>query len=422
MKTKLVTIIFLLFLIIYSIGQQSVDQDWNGFSQTIDISAYQGGQFRFKGFVKVENASRLSNARLWARVDKKNGMTFNENMYQRPILSNIWSEYLIEGSIDKSAISLRVGGLIFGNSKYQYDKLTLEVRKKNGSWENLKLANGDFESEIIPTEWKPIYNIRGYDLRLTSEDVFEGQKSLLIDASERTGKGKIINANGINIYYEESGKGDTILLLHGNSQSVKAFKKQIPELSKSFYVIAMDSRGQGNSSEDGNILTYELMAEDVNSLLEKLNFEKVNILGWSDGGNTGLILAMKHPEKVKRLATMGANLYNDQTSIGDKFNKMIKNDRAELVVQNNPYAKFQIRLIDLMLKELNIKPDDLKNIKCPTLIMAGSKDIIKDGHTRLIASKIEKSKLIIFDKGTHFIPDENPGLFNKMVIDFFKDK
>ena len=422
MRNILLIVANILLLTICALGQQAVDQDWSAFSQAFDVTAYQGGQFRFKGFVRVENGSKISQARLWARVDKRNGMGFFDNMYNRPIQINEWREYLIEGPIDKKATRLLIGGLFFGNGKYLFDKFSLEVKNPTKSWEKITIANDGFENNTFPTDWKSTYQVKEFEIRLTSENVYEGNSSLLVDASSRSGRGKLINTNGINIYYQESGKGDTILLLHGNSQSVSAFKKQIPELSKYFYVIAMDSRGQGYSSDDGKQLTYELMAEDVNSFLEKLNFKKVNILGWSDGGNTGLILAMKHPEKVKRLATMGANLYNDQTSVGDKFNKMIRNERAKLVAQNKPDDKFQIRLFDLMLKEPNIKPESLQNVKCPTLVMAGSKDIIKDGHTRLIASKIEKSKLVIFDKGTHFIPEENPGLFNKTVIDFFKDK
>lgn len=418
MKSKILTIT-LLFLSLNSIGQ-FVDQDWDGFFQTIDITSYQGGQFRFKGYVRIENASQFSSARLWVRVDKKNGNTFNDNMYKRPILSDVWAEYLIEGPIAKNAISMRVGGLVFGTGKYFYDRLSLELKKKNGEWEIFKIANGDFENEITTTEWKTLFNAKGYELSQTSDNVYQGKKSLFIDASSRDGNTKFIDANGIKIHYQAQGKGDTILLLHGNSESLKSFNKQIPKFSESFYVIAMDSRGQGYSTEDGKQITYELMAEDVNSFLNNLKLKNINILGWSDGGNIGLILAMKHPDKVKRLAIMGANLYNDKTSVEEKLNKMLRKEREDLIKENLPGNKFRIRMIDLMLNEPKINPDDLKEIKCPTLVMAGSKDVVKEGHTKLIASKINKSRLVIFEKGTHYEPIENPERFNKTVLEFFK--
>lgn len=421
MKRKFVTII-LLFLTIYSQAQQLADQDWNAFSQSFDATPYQGGQFRFKGFVKAENTNKVSHARLWARVDKKKGAGFFDNMNNRPILSNEWKEYLIEGDIDENAIRIIIGGLYFGTGKYYFDKFSLEVKSKHGDWQKLKVPNSGFEDEPFDLDWKSIYIVKGFESRLTSEDSFEGKSSLLVDGSSRNELSKFIDVNGINIHYQEQGKGDTILLLHGNGESLKSFSKQIPELSKYFYVIAIDSRGQGYSTEDGKQLTYELMAEDVNAFLDKLKVKEANILGWSDGGNIGLILAMKHPEKVEKLAVMGANLYNDKTSVDEKINSTIIKERSRLLTQNNSDNKFKIALIDLLLNEPKINPDDLTKITCPTLVMAGSKDVIKEEHTKLIASKIDKSKLVIFDKGTHYEPIENPERFNKTVIEFFRDR
>lgn len=168
-------------------------------------------------------------------------------------------------------------------------------------------------------------------------------------------------------------------------------------------------------------MSYELMADDVNSFLEALNIKNVNVLGWSDGGNIGLILAIKHPEKVKKLAVMGANLYNDKTSVEEKINKMLLKDRTELIAEKKESNKFRIEMIDLLLNEPKINPEELKKIQCETLVMAGSKDVIKEAHTKLIAGKIPKSKLVIFEKGTHYEPTENPKRFNQAVIDFFSN-
>ena len=415
--------IFLLTFLVSTdlFGQTEVVQDWNAFSQGFDMTTYQGGQFRLKALVKVENASKLTNARLWARLDKKKGTAFFDNMQNRPITENKWREYSIEGDIDKKALKLFIGGLYFGTGKYYYDNFSLEVKANGNDWKKLQVTNGDFEKSTFKDDWKTFYKVKGFESHLITENSFEGS-SLVIDGSSRLESGKFINIDGVNFYYEEYGKGDTILLLHGNSESIKSFHKQIPELSKEFYIIAMDSRGQGNSSKDDKKMSYELMAQDVNSFLEKLNIKRVNVLGWSDGGNIGLILAMEHPDKVKRLATMGANLFNDKTSVDEKINKEIRTQRLKLVKQETERNTFEIEMIDLLLNEPKINPDELKKIQCPTLIMAGSKDVIKEGHTKLIASKIEKSKLIIFDKGTHYEPTENPGRFNKTVIEFFNER
>ena len=119
---------------------------------------------------------------------------------------------------------------------------------------------------------------------------------------------------------------------------------------------------------------------------------------------------------------MGANLFNDNTSVVEKINSDLRKQRKTYVEKDAEGNKFQIEMIDLLLNEPKINPDELKTIRCKTLIMAGSKDVIKEGHTKLIASKIERSRLVIFDKGTHFEPWEKPERFNKTVIEFFNEK
>ena len=118
---------------------------------------------------------------------------------------------------------------------------------------------------------------------------------------------------------------------------------------------------------------------------------------------------------------MGANLYNDKTSVEEKINKMLLKDRTELIAEKKESNKFRIEMIDLLLNEPKINPEELKKIQCETLVMAGSKDVIKEAHTKLIAGKIPKSKLVIFEKGTHYEPTENPKRFNQAVIDFFSN-
>lgn len=106
--------------------------------------------------------------------------------------------------------------------------------------------------------------------------------------------------------------------------AIQTFASQIPALSKHYKVIAVDTRGHGKSTADTTKLTYELYADDTYKLLNELKLDSVNVLGWSDGGNTGLILAMQHPEKVKKLAIMGANLYNDNTAVQEWVNDTLR--------------------------------------------------------------------------------------------------
>ncbi|MRT94678.1 alpha/beta fold hydrolase, partial [Ancylomarina sp. 16SWW S1-10-2] len=164
--------------------------------------------------------------------------------------------------------------------------------------------------------------------------------------------------------------------------------------------------------------SYNQFSEDMKVLLDTLHLKQVNLVGWSDGGNTGLTLAIKHPQYVKRLVTMGANLNPSDTSINRKVKKGIQKDIVKLTKNSNGHENVTVRLLEMLLREPNIIPSDLEKISAKTLVLAGEKDIILEQHTKLIANSISNSKVEILKKQTHFLPQENPELFNKTVLEF----
>ena len=184
---------------------------------------------------------------------------------------------------------------------------------------------------------------------------------------------------------------------------------------------AIDTRGHGKSGDDGKTYTYDLFADDMNALLNQLNLDSVNIAGWSDGGNTGLIMAMKYPAKVKRLITMGAVIFIDNTVVDKWVFKTLNKEKKELAKDTSAYANGRLRRIDLLLTEPKHSFEELKQIKCPTLIMAGEKDVVKQEHTKGIAANIPNANVMIVPKATHELPWEDALLFNKTVIDFLKN-
>jgi pimeloyl-ACP methyl ester carboxylesterase len=105
---------------------------------------------------------------------------------------------------------------------------------------------------------------------------------------------------GIKMYYEVYGKGEPLLIIHGNGGSIKNFVYQIPYFAKNYQVILADSRAQGKTSRRyADSLSYEMISDDLNALLDHLKIKNANVIGWSDGGIEGLLLAMNHPDKVK---------------------------------------------------------------------------------------------------------------------------
>lgn len=229
--------------------------------------------------------------------------------------------------------------------------------------------------------------------------------------------GKYAQINGINLYYEIYGTGKPLLMLHGNSGSINAFEVQIPYFSKYYKVIAVDSRLQGKSGGSPDTLSYEMMADDFASLLDYLNMDSVYVIGWSDGGIDGIILAMKYPAKVKMLAISGANTVCDSSAV--PYSDII--NMRNFVNNNKEASPKDITLHKMMLTQPNINYADLRNIKCPTLIMAGDNDIIKIEHTVKIFQSIPKANLCIFPQSGHGTLIQHANLFNTIVHNFFKE-
>ena len=120
--------------------------------------------------------------------------------------------------------------------------------------------------------------------------------------------GKTFVHDGITLYYEVYGQGEPLLMIHGNGGSIGTLAAQIAFFRSRYRVIAMDSRDQGKSGDSPDKITYEKMTDDLAALLDHLKTGPVNVLGWSDGGIEALLLGIRHPAKVKKIAAMAADL------------------------------------------------------------------------------------------------------------------
>jgi pimeloyl-ACP methyl ester carboxylesterase len=240
--------------------------------------------------------------------------------------------------------------------------------------------------------------------------------------------GKYVNVNDIKVYYEIYGAGEPLLLLHGNSGSIESFLYQIPELSKHFKVIAVDSRAQGKSTDSDKEITYALMASDMSALIDKLNLGSVNVVGWSDGGNVGLELALAQPQKVKKLVTFGANYTNENWMAPPDSIAMEANDPR--LLKTAPLMKqykegldklspvVRKKLADLMEKYPNITEEQLKQIRVPVLVVVGDRDVVNLAQTISLFTSLPHSQLFIVPGASHFVPAEQPELINSEVIKF----
>ncbi|NVO20758.1 MAG: alpha/beta hydrolase [Bacteroidetes bacterium] len=235
--------------------------------------------------------------------------------------------------------------------------------------------------------------------------------------------GKYADIRGIRMYYEIYGEGEPLLMIHGNGGSISSFMYQIPFFSKNYQVIAVDSRAQGKSIDLNDSLSFEMMADDFSTLLDELHIDSCNVLGWSDGGINGLLLAIRHPEKVRKLAITGANLWPDSSAISGQDFLWGKNYYDTLSkMEPNPEILHNKKLVGLDLFEPHITKDQLRQIKCPTLVIGGDHDIILVSHTVFIAQSIPGAYLWILPNSSHATLIDHKDRFNEVVDDFFDDR
>ncbi len=194
--------------------------------------------------------------------------------------------------------------------------------------------------------------------------------------------------NQIKIYYHKLGKGDPILLLHGNGESHKIFDKLSKILSEGFTVYAIDSRGHGESTPVKE-LNYLDMVEDIAEFIKCKDIQKPILYGFSDGGIIGLILAAKYPDMLSKLIISGAN--TNPQGVKKNYLRLFK-----LIYFFTRNPKFK-----LMVTQPDIKVEELNKIIIPTIVLAGSKDLIYEEHTREIAKEIPNSVLKILEGEDH---------------------
>lgn len=221
----------------------------------------------------------------------------------------------------------------------------------------------------------------------------------------------------IRHYYVEQGTGFPLILLHGNGEDVSYFEHQMEPFAKHFRVIAVDTRGHGRTPRGEAPFTIRQFAEDLLGFMDRLGIGKAHILGFSDGGNIAMVFAMAYPERIGKLVLDGANLEASGVKAKIQIPIEIGYRIASLFAKKKPGARKKAELLGLMVNDPHVKPVELAKIQCPTLVVAGDDDMIKDEHTRLIASAIPGAQLSILP-GSHFVANENPKAFNEAVLRF----
>jgi pimeloyl-ACP methyl ester carboxylesterase len=434
MLLKTLSIVLLLALPLCGFSQTYHSSNSFFFLPQVGVESFQGRPYRFQVSLRYVPADTTAKASFQVTQVGKTDYDFKQHDHTREVVRpNEWHTYTIQGQVAPGVKKLWFYSILAGNGTFWFDNLTLQVQLPNQSWQNVPVKNGDFEHSATP--------LAGYEtgkkalpvgvaaalapgqgpdqsqaLRLTLSG------GTLVKALPPYGRnqaaGRYCQLPGVKLYYEIYGSGEPLLLLHGNGESISSFRQQIEAFAAHFQVIAVDTRAQGQSVDTHTKpLTYELFASDMKTLLDSLHLAKANVLGWSDGGNTGLLMALHYPMYVQRLVTMGANLFPTTEAVEAKTLRQSEAGRKALAKKGEVA---QARLLTLVLTEPHMKYEELTTIQAPTLVLAGEKDIIKQAHTRAIAAHIAHAQVMILPSLTHYAPQENPTLFNETVLRFLR--
>lgn len=223
----------------------------------------------------------------------------------------------------------------------------------------------------------------------------------------------------ISLYYQEKGEGTPFVFLHGNGDSGDYFEKQTEYFSHSFKTVCIDTRGHGRTPRGTAPFTMEQFADDLNAFLENQNISDIILLGFSDGANIAMKFALKYQDKLKALILNGGDFNTKGVKAKIQIPIEIGYRIAKVFSNKSSDAKKHTEILSLMVNEPNIDPESLKSITVPTLVIAGTNDIIKEKHTREIAENIPNSGLR-FLNGDHFIASKQADLFNKEIERFLE--
>lgn len=236
----------------------------------------------------------------------------------------------------------------------------------------------------------------------------------------------MVAVNGTSLFFAEFGAGQPVLFLHGGLANSNYWGHQVAALADRFRVIVMDTRGHGRSEPSFRPFGYASLATDVVSVLDTLQIQQTAIVGWSDGGIIGLDLALTRANRLTKLVAFGANFDLQglkpggvHTPIFSQYLQRAAAEYRQLAPQPSYWSKLLEGLKNMWGTQPTYTKGQLGRIRLPVLVLGAENDeIIRDEHTRAMATAIPGAKLIMERGVSHFAMLQNPGLFNRDVEGF----
>ncbi len=246
--------------------------------------------------------------------------------------------------------------------------------------------------------------------------------------------GEYVDIGGVNTWYDDEGTGEPLVLLHGGLCTNETWAAQTPVFAERFHVIAPERRGHGHTADVPGPLTYADMATDTIGFLDRIVGGPAHLVGWSDGGIVGLLVAIARPDLVRKLVTIGANY--DTAGIAPEAEEMA----ADMAPDSDDMAMFRGlyemhspdgpehwpvligKFTEMMQREPHIPEGDLARISAPTLVVMGDDDLMSIEHSAALFRAIPNSELAVIPGASHTVPIEKPELLNRIVLDFLENE
>lgn len=228
-------------------------------------------------------------------------------------------------------------------------------------------------------------------------------------------------------FADSGGAGEPILMLHGGiSDSEMLVDPLKPALGEHFRIVAFDRRGHGRTADTEAPFHYDDMATESIAAIEKLIAGPAHLVGWSDGGNVALLVALRRPDLVRSLVLIGANFSFDGNMPmgpgGGPGPKTMMDRYAERSPDGGEHFAVVFEKSRAMwAAEPTLTPDDLRKITAPALVLVGDDDLMTFAHTTALYESLPQGQLAVVPGTSHAVVMEKPDLVGLLIRDFLSD-
>lgn len=236
-----------------------------------------------------------------------------------------------------------------------------------------------------------------------------------------------LKLRGHNVYsYEWDNEGDVVVLLHGGLSKTSSWDYiMVPPLEDSFHIFAYDRTAQGFTGDQAGSLHFEFQTREAIAYLEDIVKEPAHLIGWSDGGNIALMVAIQRPDLVKSIVAIGANFHHSGVMQAFDEIEISEEDQAEynLISPDAPHTLLEKtqRMYAIWENEPRISLAEISTIQCPVLVLVGDDDVISHSHTVELYEALPFGQLSVIPGTSHFVLKEKPNLMNAVIVQFLED-